>query len=147
MEQDVNDNVLVEQVRSGDKQAFNLLVAKYQYKIQNLVSRFIKDRSEQEDVTQEAFIKAYRAIGNFRGDSAFYTWLYRIAVNTAKNHLVGQGRRPPAQDVDLDETGAIGTAGGLTEMNSPEAILQNDELVLIIRKAIEELPEELRQAI
>ncbi|MGI9317844.1 MAG: RNA polymerase sigma factor RpoE [bacterium] len=147
MEQDVNDNVLVEQVRNGDKHAFNLLVAKYQFKIQNLVSRFIKDRSEQEDVTQEAFIKAYRAIGNFRGDSAFYTWLYRIAVNTAKNHLVGAGRRPPAQDVDLDESGAIGMAGGLTEMNSPEAILQNDELVVIIREAIENLPEELRQAI
>ena len=147
MDQDVNDNVLVEQVRNGDKQAFNLLVAKYQYKIQNLISRFIKDRSEQEDVTQEAFIKAYRAIGNFRGDSAFYTWLYRIAVNTAKNHLVGASRRPPTQDVDLEESGAIGMAGGLTEMNSPEAILQNDELVVVIRNAIENLPDELRQAI
>lgn len=147
MEQEVNDKVLVEQVRNGDKQAFNLLVAKYQFKIQNLVSRFIKDRSEQEDVTQEAFIKAYRAIGNFRGESAFYTWLYRIAVNTAKNHLVGTGRRPPAQDVDLDESSVIGMVGGLTEMNSPEAILQNDELVVVIRNAIERLPDELRQAI
>ncbi len=147
MDKEVTDKVLVERVRSGDKQAFNLLVAKYQFKIQNLVSRFIKDRAEQEDVTQEAFIKAYRAIGNFRGESAFYTWLYRIAVNTAKNQLVGAGRRPPQQDVDIDEGGAVGFADGLTEMNSPEAILQNDELVQTIRHAIAELPEELRQAI
>jgi len=147
MDKEVTDKVLVERVRSGDKQAFNLLVAKYQFKIQNLVSRFIKDRAEQEDVTQEAFIKAYRAIGNFRGESAFYTWLYRIAVNTAKNQLVGAGRRPPQQDVDIDEGGAVGFADGLTEMNSPEAILQNDELVQTIRAAIAELPEELRQAI
>ena len=147
MDKEVTDKVLVERVRSGDKQAFNLLVAKYQFKIQNLVSRFIKDRAEQEDVTQEAFIKAYRAIGNFRGESAFYTWLYRIAVNTAKNQLVGAGWRPPQQDVDIDEGGAVGFADGLTEMNSPEAILQNDELVQTIRAAIAELPEELRQAI
>jgi len=147
MDKEVTDKVLVERVRSGDKQAFNLLVAKYQFKIQNLVSRFIKDRAEQEDVTQEAFIKAYRAIGNFRGESAFYTWLYRIAVNTAKNQLVGAGRRPPQQDIDIDEGGVVGFADGLTEMNSPEAILQNDELVQTIRHAIAELPEELRQAI
>ncbi|MBX2869257.1 MAG: RNA polymerase sigma factor RpoE [Acidiferrobacterales bacterium] len=147
MDTEVTDKVLVERVRSGDKQAFNLLVAKYQFKIQNLVSRFIKDRAEQEDVTQEAFIKAYRAIGNFRGESAFYTWLYRIAVNTAKNQLVGAGRRPPQQDVDIDESGAMGFADGLTEMNSPDAILQNDELVQTIRQAIGELPDELRQAI
>ena len=147
MDTEVTDKVLVERVRSGDKQAFNLLVAKYQFKIQNLVSRFIKDRAEQEDVTQEAFIKAYRAIGNFRGESAFYTWLYRIAVNTAKNQLVGAGRRPPQQDVDIHESGAMGFAVGLTEMNSPDAILQNDELVQTIRHAIAELPGELRQAI
>ena len=147
MDIDLNDNAVVERVRAGDKQAFNLLVARYQYKIQNLVARFIKDPAEQEDVAQEAFIKAYRAIGNFRGDSAFYTWLYRIAVNTAKNHLVGASRKPPAQDVDLDETGTIGTAAGLTELNSPEAILQNDQLVQTIRTAIAELPDELREAI
>jgi len=147
MDPEVNDKVLVARVRDGDKQAFNLLVAKYQYKIQNLISRFIKDRSEQEDVAQEAFIKAYRAIGNFRGDSAFYTWLYRIAVNTAKNHLVGAGRRPPTQDIEPDESSAVGASKGLIELNSPEAILQNDELVSIIRAAIRDLPEELRQAI
>ena len=147
MDQEVNDKVLVERVRKGDKQAFNLLVAKYQYKIQNLISRFIKDRSEQEDVTQEAFIKAYRAIANFRGDSAFYTWLYRIAVNTAKNHLVGASRRPPGQDIDPDENAAVNAASGLIELNSPEQILQNDELVSVIRAAIAALPDELKQAI
>jgi len=147
MDSDVTDSDLVERVRNGDKQAFNLLVAKYQYKIQNLISRFIKDRFEQEDVTQEAFIKAYRAIANFRGDSAFYTWLYRIAVNTAKNHLVGAGRRPPAQGVELDDGAVIGAMNGLTELNSPEAILQNDELVQVIRNAIQALPDELHEAV
>jgi RNA polymerase sigma-70 factor (ECF subfamily) len=147
MDSDVTDSDLVERVRNGDKQAFNLLVAKYQYKIQNLISRFIKDRFEQEDVTQEAFIKAYRAIANFRGDSAFYTWLYRIAVNTAKNHLVGAGRRPPAQGVELDDGAVIGAMDGLTELNSPEAILQNDELVQVIRNAIQALPDELHEAV
>lgn len=147
MDQDINDNVVVKRVQEGDKQAFNLLVAKYQFRIQNLVSRFIKDRAEQEDVTQEAFVKAYRALGNFRGDSAFYTWLYRIAVNTAKNQLVGAGRRPPTQDVDIDESPAAAGASGLTELNSPDAILQNDELIQIIRNSIASLPEELREAI
>ncbi len=147
MEHDVNDNVVVERVRNGDKQAFNLLVAKYQYKIQNLVGRFVKNRAEQEDVTQEAFIKAYRAIANFRGDSAFYTWLYRIAINSAKNHLVSASRRPSAHSVSLDDTVTSGITDRLTEDNSPEAILQNDELVSAIRRAISDLPEELRQAI
>jgi len=147
MDQDINDNVVVKRVQNGDKQAFNLLVAKYQYRIQNLVSRFIKDRAEQEDVTQEAFVKAYRALGNFRGDSAFYTWLYRIAVNTAKNQLVGAGRRPPTQDVDIDDSPAAAGAAGLTELNTPDAILENDELIRIIRDSIATLPEELREAI
>lgn len=147
MEQDVNDNILVERVQGGDKQAFNLLVAKYQFRIQNLVSRFIKDRAEQEDVTQEAFIKAYRAIGNFRGESAFYTWLYRIAVNTAKNQLVGAGRRPPAQDMDIDDSPSIAGAPGLTEISTPDAILENDELISAIQQAISSLPGELREAI
>ena len=147
MEREVNDHAVVERVQNGDKQAFNLLVAKYQFRIQNLVSRFIKDRAEQEDVTQEAFIKAYRAIGNFRGDSAFYTWLYRIAVNTAKNQIVGAGRRPPTQDMDVDDTPGIAGSPGLTELNSPDAILQNDEMVTTIRTAIAGLPDELREAI
>lgn len=147
MDTDINDSAVVERVRAGDKQAFNLLVARYQYKIQNLVARLIRDPAEQEDVAQEAFIKAYRAIGNFRGDSTFYTWLYRIAINTAKNHLVGAGRKPPARDVDVDDSTMLGQVEGLVEMNSPEAILQNDELVNTIRQAIADLPDELREAI
>lgn len=147
MDTDINDSAVVERVRAGDKQAFNLLVARYQYKIQNLVARLIRDPAEQEDVAQETFIKAYRAIGNFRGDSTFYTWLYRIAINTAKNHLVGAGRKPPARDVDVDDSTMLGQVEGLVEMNSPEAILQNDELVNTIRQAIAELPDELREAI
>ena len=147
MDTEFNDSAVVERVRAGDKQAFNLLVARYQYKIQNLVARLIRDPAEQEDVAQEAFIKAYRAIGNFRGDSTFYTWLYRIAVNTAKNHLVGASRRPSAQDVSLEDSIMMSQAEGLVEMNSPEAILQNDELVNTIRQAIAELPDELKEAI
>ncbi|MGR3985167.1 MAG: RNA polymerase sigma factor RpoE [Gammaproteobacteria bacterium] len=145
MQTEDNDNALVRRVKDGDKQAFNLLVLKYQYRIRGLVSRLIRDRSEQEDVVQEAFIKAYRALGRFRGDSAFYTWLYRIAVNTAKNHLLAASRRPPAQDIDVDDSPF--THARLTEANTPEAVLQNDRLVDAIRKAMRELPEELHQAI
>ena len=147
MDQDDNDIALVKRVQNGDKQAFNLLVQKYQFRIKHLVSRFIKDSSEQEDVVQEAFIKAYRAISRFRGDSAFYTWLYRIAVNTSKNYLVAAGRRPPAQDVIADEFTSIGGTDRLVESNSPEEIAQNDELVEAIRQSINALPEELKKAI
>ena len=147
MENEVNDNELVARVRNGDKQAFNLLVSKYQYRIKNLIGRFVKDPVEQEDIVQDAFIKAYRAIARFRGDSAFYTWLYRIAVNTAKNHLVATGRRPPTQDVDVYDVIQIRGPERLTEANTPEVILQNDQLVAVIRQAISGLPEELRQAI
>ena len=147
MENDENDIALVERVQSGDKQAFNLLIAKYQYRIKHLVSRFVKDPIEQEDIVQEAFIKAYRAIDRFRGDSAFYTWLYRIAVNTAKNYIVSASRRPPSQDVDAEEGLATGGADRLIELNSPEEMMQNDELVMTIRDTIAALPEELKQAI
>ncbi len=147
MENQDHDNELVTRVKNGDKQAFNLLVEKYQYRIRSLVSRLVRDSAEQEDIVQEAFIKAYRAIGRFRGDSAFYTWLYRIAVNTAKNHLVAARRRPPAQDVEISEDGPMRAPERLIETNTPEVILQNDQLVATIRKAIRELPEELRQAI
>ena len=147
MENQDNDNALVMRVRNGEKQAFNLLVLKYQHRIRSLVSRLVRDTTEQEDIVQEAFIKAYRAIGRFRGDSAFYTWLYRIAVNTAKNHLVSASRRPPAQGVEINDDGPALTPGRLTETNTPEVILQNDQLVETIRRAIRELPEELRQAI
>ena len=147
MENQDNDNALVTRVRNGDKQAFNLLVAKYQYRIRSLISRLVKDSAEQEDIVQEAFIKAYRAIGGFRGDSAFYTWLYRIAVNTAKNHLVANRRRPPIVGIESNDETPARTPERLTEVNTPEVILQNDQLVEAIRKAIRELPEELRQAI
>lgn len=147
MENQDNDSALVTLVKNGDKQAFNLLVSKYQYRIRSLVSRLIKDSAEQEDIVQEAFIKAYRAISRFRGDSAFYTWLYRIAVNTAKNHLASASRRPPVLDVEINEDAPMRTPERLIETNTPEAIMQNDQLVEAIRKAIRELPEELRQAI
>lgn len=147
MEDHNNDNILVARVRNGDKQAFNLLVAKYQYRIRSLVSRLVADPLEQEDIVQEAFIKAYRAIGRFRGDSAFYTWLYRIAVNTAKHHLVSAARRPPMQDIDAGDMAPMRTPPRLVEDNTPEMIRQNDQLVQTIKRAIDELPEELRQAI
>ncbi|MDD9856931.1 MAG: RNA polymerase sigma factor RpoE [Gammaproteobacteria bacterium] len=147
MEDQGNDNILVARVRNGDKQAFNLLVAKYQYRIRSLVSRLVADPLEQEDIVQDAFIKAYRAISRFRGDSAFYTWLYRIAVNTAKHHLVNATRRPPMQDIDAGDMAPMRTPPRLVEDNTPEMIRQNDQLVQTIKRAIDELPEELRQAI
>lgn len=146
-----NDAMLVARVQRGDKQAFNLLVAKHQYRIRALIGRMVADPAEVEDLVQEAFIKAYRALAGFRGDSAFYTWLYRIAVNTAKRHLAGAARRPPMQELDAgDATGDLGPARAptrLVETNTPEAMLQNDQLVATIRRAIAQLPDELRRAI
>ena len=147
MDQDNTDIALVQRVQNGDKQAFNLLVQKYQFRIKHLVSRFVKDSVEQEDIVQETFIKAYRALARFRGDSAFYTWLYRIAVNTSKNYLVASGRRPPTQDVDVDDVVQTRNVDSLVETNSPEEILQNDEMVAAIRNAIAILPDELKEAI
>ncbi len=147
MDHSDTDLVLVERVRKGDKKAFDLLVRKYQYRIRKLVSRFIRDPSEQEDVVQEAFIRAYRALGKFRGDSAFYTWLYRIAVNAAKNHLVAAGRQPPLQDVDVQEMSYRQGGERLTEFNTPVAMLENDDLVAAVKKAINDLSDELKEAI
>ena len=147
MENEDNDIELVRRVQNGDKQAFNLLVQKYQYRIKHLVSRFIKDQVEQEDIVQESFIKAYRAISRFRGESAFYTWLYRISVNTAKNYLVASGRRPPTQDVDMDDVVHMRGADGLVEINAPDLILENDQLVAAVKRAISSLPAELKEAI
>ncbi len=141
------DMVLVRRVQNGDKHAFDLLVRKYQYRLQKLVSRFIKDSAEQEDVVQESFIRAYRAIGKFRGDSAFYTWLYRIAVNVAKNHLVAAGRQPPLQDVDIQEMSYRQGAERLTEFNTPVQMLENDAVVEAVKKAINDLSDELKEAI
>ena len=141
------DKALVLRVQAGEKAAFDVLVRKYQQKIMNLVSRYIKDNFEVMDVTQEAFIKAYRALPNFRNESAFYTWLYRIAINTAKNYLVAQGRRPPKTDVDSADAEQYGIAPALKESASPERLLLTDELRQVIFDVIEELPEDLRSAI
>ena len=140
------DQQLVERVKKGNKLAFDLLVLRYQHKVAALVSRFVNDPQEVEDVCQETFIKAYRALSVFRGDSAFYTWLYRIAVNTAKNHLVARNRRPPATDVEIDDSDNIEVVGALRDLESPEDALATENLKKVIDQAIEELPEELRTA-
>jgi len=141
------DQALVEQVQRGDKQAFDVLVLKYQNKIIQLVNRYVHDSDEARDVAQEAFIKAYRAIGRFRGDSAFYTWLYRIAINTAKNYLVASGRRPPRSDIDAQDAEQYEGATGLKEYATPERLLQKDEIQYAIAEAIDALPDDLRTAI
>ena len=140
------DQQLVDRVLEGDKQAFNLLVVRYQQRVIALIARFVNDPQEVEDVSQEAFIKAYRALSLFRGESAFYTWLYRIAVNTAKNHLVAKSRRPPAVDMDVDESQNNDLAMPLRELESPEESLVTEDLKQAIEKAIDELPEELKTA-
>lgn len=140
------DQQLVQQVFKGNNHAFDLLVLRYQHRILALVSRFIRDQNEAEDVTQEVFIKAYRALPKFRGDSAFYTWLYRIAINTAKNHMVTKGRRPPDTDVDLGDADLAELPTELVDNSSPEAALSTSELQQLIDKAIEDLPEDLRTA-
>ena len=141
------DQELVERVQNGDKKAFDLLVLKYQSKIVNLIGRFVHDPHEAQDVAQEAFLKAYRALGKFRGDSAFYTWIYRIAINTAKNHLVAQNRRPPGDDVDAQEAEQFMDAGSLRENATPERMLLTDEIKNTVNQAIEDLPDDLRTAI
>jgi RNA polymerase sigma-70 factor (ECF subfamily) len=142
------DQQLVERAQRGDKHAFELLVAKYQRKLARLLSRFIRDAAEVEDVTQEAFIKAYRALPSFRGESAFYTWLYRIAVNTAKNYLVAQGRRAPTVTV-YDNEEAEGFEGGdeLRDINTPENAMMSKQIAETVNSAVDALPEELRTAI
>ncbi len=141
------DEDLVLRVQQGDKSAFDLLVIKYQHKIIQLVNRYVKDPSEAQDVAQEAFIKAYRALGNFRGDSAFYTWLYRIAINTAKNYLVSRSRRSSDYEVDVQDAEAIENAPQLQGMETPERVLLNQEIIDTIKTAIDKLPEEMRTAI
>ncbi|MFA0809956.1 RNA polymerase sigma factor RpoE [Microbulbifer epialgicus] len=143
----MSDRELVERVQKGDKRAFDLLVLKYQHKIVAVVSRFIKDHSEVQDVTQEAFIKAYRALANFRGDSAFYTWMYRIAINTAKNHLVSRSRRPPSSDVDLEDAEFYSGADLLRDNETPENQMFRDQLERAVHRAIRALPEDLRSAV
>ena len=142
------DQQLVERAQSGDKRAFELLVIKYQRKVERLLSRLIRDQAEIEDVTQESFIKAYRALAGFRGDSAFYTWLYRIAVNTAKNYLVTQGKKAPTTtDFDAEEAEGFEDAVGLRDIATPDAELATKQIAEIVNNTIDKLPEELRTAI
>jgi RNA polymerase sigma-70 factor (ECF subfamily) len=143
------DLILVERVQSGDQQAFGLLVGKYQRKLLRLVGRFVRDPAEAEDVTQEAFIKAYRALPNFRGESAFYTWLYRIGVNTAKNWLVANGRRmPTVTDITNDESdGGIEDSAFLRDEETPERVLQSKQIGATVNAAMDALPDDLRTAI
>jgi len=141
------DQALVERVQSGDKKAFDLLVLKYQQRIMKVLSRYVRDHSEVQDLAQEAFIKAYRALPNFRGDSAFYTWLYRIAINTAKNFVVAQGRRPPNDDIEATEAEQYDGESALKDYASPERETLRDEIKETVFKAIDELPEDLKTAI
>jgi RNA polymerase sigma-70 factor (ECF subfamily) len=142
------DRQLVARAQAGDKRAFELLVEKYQRKLARLLSRFIRDPAEVEDVTQEAFIKAYRALPAFRGDSAFYTWLYRIGINTAKNYLMAMGRRAPTStEVEAEEAEGFEEGEQLRDINTPESLLLSNEIAETVNSTIEQLPEELRTAI
>lgn len=141
------DQKLVERVKDGDQQAFDLLVRKYQHKIHGLVSRFVHDQAAVEDVVQESFIKAYRSLDRFRGDSAFYTWLYRIAVNTAKNYLVSRGRRPPDADVDATEAEQMTGGDALREFGTPEDQTLSNEMYRRVLETIDNLPADLRTAL
>ncbi|HEX2101272.1 MAG TPA: RNA polymerase sigma factor RpoE, partial [Candidatus Synoicihabitans sp.] len=144
---DDTDQELVRRVQAGDQSAFNLLVLKYQHRVLKLVGRFVNDPTEAEDVAQEAFLKAYRALASFRGDSAFYTWLYRIAINTAKNALVSQRRRPVDFDLDLQDPDQYERQARLKEADTPEGVLLTDEIRTVVEEAMEQLPEDLRTAI
>lgn len=141
------DLELVKRVQRGDKTAFDLLVLKYQHRIGAVIGRFVPDYAESQDIAQESFIRAYRAIGNFRGDSQFYTWLYRIAVNTAKNHLAANKRRPPSSDVEAEEAEHFSGAQRLRDNDTPEHELLRQEIAREVSATVAELPEELRQAI
>ncbi|MEJ2391187.1 MAG: RNA polymerase sigma factor RpoE [Gammaproteobacteria bacterium] len=142
-----NDQALVERVQQGDKRAFDVLVMKYQSRVIKVITRYLRDPVEAMDLAQEAFIKAYRALPNFRGDSAFYTWLYRIAINTAKNHVVAQGRRPPTDDVEASEAEFFEGPSALKDTSTPERMVLRDEIERVVFEAIEALPEDLKTAI
>jgi len=141
------DQLLVTRVQNGEKAAFDLLVLKYQVRLNHLVGRFVRDSGDAEDVVQEAFIRAYRAIDSFRGESGFYTWLYRIAVNTAKNHLVSKGRRPPNTDVDFEVAEFSSASERFTEIDTPDACFRSVELSRAIETAMAALPKELERAL
>jgi RNA polymerase sigma-70 factor (ECF subfamily) len=141
------DAELVKRVQAGDKAAFDILVQKYQHKVVNLISRFVSDQAECYDIAQDSFIKAYRAIGNFRGDSQFYTWLYRIAANTAKNHLASRARKSPNYTVDVEDAEHFEGEAGLKEYTTPENLLLSQEIEETVFKAIDDLPDDLKSAI
>ena len=141
------DHELVARVQRGDSKAFDLLVRKYQHRIVALIGRYVSDWSECQDVAQEAFLRAYRALGSFRGDAQFYTWLHRIAVNTAKNHLVANGRRPPTDDIDVADAEQYDSGIRLRDNDTPERELMRQQMEQTVMRAVEALPEELRTAI
>jgi RNA polymerase sigma-70 factor (ECF subfamily) len=147
MTPDDNDQQLVQRVQKGDKSAFDLLVLKYQHRVLKLVGRFVNDAADAQDVAQEAFLKAYRALPSFRGDSAFYTWLYRIAINTAKNALVSNRRRPVDFDLDMQDPEQYDRHARLKDVDTPEGVLLTEEIRLVVERAMEQLPEDLRTAI
>lgn len=141
------DEELVRRVQAGDKKAFDLLVLKYQHRIVQLINRYIRDPHESQDVAQETFIKVYRALPGFRGDSAFYTWIYRIAINTAKNHIASRARRPTDDDIEIETAEQFEGASGLRDHETPEGVLLSEELAGVIQLALDELPDELRTAV
>ena len=145
-EQDL-DEALVKRVQAGERKAFDILVRRYQHKVIGVISRYVQDWAEAQDVAQEAFVRAYRALGNFRGESAFYTWLYKIATNTAKNWLVSQGRRPPTDDVQIEDAVFMDAAVRLKDSSTPERELLRQEIERTVTQAVDGLPEELRAAI
>ena len=147
MPDNVSDRELVERVQRGERKAFDLLMLKYQHRIAKLIARYVQDPSEVLDVAQEAFLKAYRAIPRFRGDSAFYTWMYRIAINTAKNHLAAQARRPRESGVDVTDAEQFDSATELKEFATPEGLVLTEEIQRTVVAAIEALPEDLKVAI
>lgn len=141
------DQALVERAQAGDRRAFDMLVLKYQQRIANLIGRYLRDSSEVLDVTQDAFLKAYRALPGFRGESAFYTWIYRIAINTVKNHMMAQGRRPPGDDVEAEIAEQMDIGSKLREVATPEAELLSSEIADNVQAALDGLPQDLRTAI
>ncbi|MEM8593584.1 MAG: RNA polymerase sigma factor RpoE [Pseudomonadota bacterium] len=147
MKDQESDQQLVERVQKGDNRAFDVLVLKYQHKIISLVMRFVHDHAEAQDITQEAFIKAYRALPKFRGDSQFYTWLYRIAINTAKNHLVSRKRKIQSSGIDVEEGQYFEGADKLRDTSNPESLMQRDDLERQLKEVLKQLPDELRTAL
>lgn len=141
------DQRLVERVQQGDRRAFDLLVGKYQHKIMSVISRYIRNPDEVQDVAQDTFVRAWRALPRFRGDSAFFTWLYRIAINTAKNHLVARKRRPPGTDIDIEDAQFLDSADGLRDGDTPLGHLLTAEIEATVQQALAQLPEEMRRAV